>query len=475
VQARIESNRKWWTLGAVTLAVFVTTLDNTVVNVALPSIQTDLGLGRSALEWVVSSYVLAFGFLLLTGGKLADVFGRQRLFLLGLVVFTGASLLGGFAGNAELLIIGRALQGLGAALMTPASLAIISATFEERERGKAIGIWAGAMALAFALGPVTGGALAEHVHWSWIFFLNIPVGLAAIVVGRAAIAESRDTTVGRSLDVRGLVTSAVGLLALIYALIEANTRGWDSPLILSLIGVAAVALAAFAVVELRGREPMLPLSLFRTKAVAGANAIVFLNGVALFGVYLFTSLFLQGVLGLTAVEAGVAFVPMAVLSAVASGVSDKLAARSGPARVVSAGLLLIAVGLVLLALVDETGGIGSVMPGLIACGIGWGLTTPIFSVVLGAVAVEKSGVASGLLNTSREVGGAFGIAVMGAILAARESSALAGGSSGPEAFLSGYSTSLIVASGLILAGAVIAWRTLGRPRPPATELAPQPA
>src|SRR5919109_4654121 len=229
-------NRKWWTLAAVSVGLFMIMLDNTVVNVALPSIQQDLRIGPSGLEWVVNAYALTFGVLLLSGGKLADLFGRRMIFIVGLVIFTGASLWCGLSGGAESLIAARTVQGIGAALMNPATLSIITATFPPRQRGMAIGIWAGVAALALAIGPLVGGLITEHIGWNWIFFINIPVGVLAIVVARLVIAESRDTSAEQRLDLPGLLASAIGLFALTYALIEANSYGWTDPLILVLFG-----------------------------------------------------------------------------------------------------------------------------------------------------------------------------------------------------------------------------------------------
>src|SRR6266487_1673794 len=250
-------NRKWWTLVAVAIGLFMIMLDNTVVNVALPSIQRDLGIGISELEWVVNAYALTFGVLLLTGGKLADMLGRRAIFIAGLVIFTGASLWCGLAGGAGSLIAARTVQGVGAALMNPATLSIITATFPPRQRGTAIGIWAGVSALALAIGPLVGGILTEKISWSWIFFVNVPVGILGVLAARAFIDESKDTSREQRLDLPGLVTSAVGLFALTYALIETNTHAWGSARVLTLFGIAIVALAVFVALELRQRAPML--------------------------------------------------------------------------------------------------------------------------------------------------------------------------------------------------------------------------
>ncbi|MDX6435541.1 MAG: hypothetical protein QOK34_375, partial [Gaiellaceae bacterium] len=286
-------NRKWWTLAAVAIGLFMIMLDNTVVNVALPSIRADLGISISELEWVVNAYALTFGVLLLTGGKLADLLGRRAIFIAGLVVFTGSSLWCGLAGGAASLIAARTVQGIGAALMNPATLSIITATFPPRQRGTAIGIWAGISALALAIGPIVGGVLTEKIHWSWIFFINIPVGVAGVIAARLFIDETKDTSAEQRLDVPGLLTSAIGLFALTYGLIETNDHAWTSRYVLVLFAVAVVALTAFVLLELRQRLPMLDLSLFRNPTFAGANAAMLLVGLAMFGIFFYNSLFLQ--------------------------------------------------------------------------------------------------------------------------------------------------------------------------------------
>src|SRR5215216_5333970 len=295
--------RKWWTLAAVAFGLFMIMLDNTVVNVALPSIRDDLGISISELEWVVNGYALTFGVLLLTGGKLADMLGRRRIFMLGLVVFTASSLACGLADSADMLIGARVVQGVGAALMNPATLSIITATFPPRQRGMAIGIWAGVSAMALAIGPLLGGLLTQHAGWEWIFIVNVPVGVVAIIVARLVIHESRDTSHEQRLDLPGLLTSGVGLFALTYGLIEANTYGWTSARILSLFTVAAVSLVTFVLLERYQRLPMLDLSLFKSGTFAGANIVVLLVFLAMFGVFFFVSLYMQNILGYSAVQA----------------------------------------------------------------------------------------------------------------------------------------------------------------------------
>ncbi len=456
--------QKRLTLLAVSLAVFITAVDNTVVNVALPSIRRDLGLGQSALEWIVNGYILAFATLLLTGGRIGDLFGRRRAFLAGLALFTAASLLGGLADGELLLVAARAAQGVGAALMTPATLAILSAAFPEEERGKAIGTWAAVGALGFAVGPVAGGLLAEHLGWNWIFWINVPVGLAGLLVGRRAIVESRDRTVRRQIDVAGVLSSGIALLALTYALIEANRDGWRSPTILGLFAVAGAAAAASVVFENRREEPMLDLSLFRRRTFAAGNLVLVLSGFGLFGVFFFLSLYLQGVVGLSAVQGGLAFTPMAAVLIVAAPLSARLAERFGAAQVVASGMLLFAAGLFLISRAEVGSQYLDVVPGLVVAALGSALTTPLTTAVLASVPVEKAGVASGALNTSRELAGSLGIAVMGAILAAREGHALAHGATASAAFVSGYTLALEIGAAVLLAGAAIALAALPRGR-----------
>jgi EmrB/QacA subfamily drug resistance transporter len=315
VRARIlaEENRKWWTLGALAFALFMIMLDNTVVNVALPSIQRDLAIGLSELEWTVNAYALTFAVLMLTGGKLADFFGRRRVFLIGLAIFTLASLACGLATTGGTLIGARTVQGVGAAIMMPATLSIISATFPPHQRGMAIGIWAGVSAMALAIGPLIGGLITEHIDWSWIFFLNVPIGVLGFAVSRLAIRESRDTSAEQRLDFPGLIASAVALFALTFGLIEANAYGWGDPVILGLFALSAVALAAFVWLEAHQRSPMLDLSLFRSSTFAGANVVALLVTLAMFGVFFFMSIYMQNVLGYSATKTGAVFLPMTVL------------------------------------------------------------------------------------------------------------------------------------------------------------------
>src|ERR1044072_6287978 len=305
--------RKWWTLFAVAFGLFMIMLDNTVVNVALPSIREDLGISISELEWVVNGYALTFGVLLLSGGKLADMLGRRRIFIAGLVIFTASSFFCGFANSAGVLIGARVVQGVGAALMNPATLSIITATFPPRQRGTAIGIWAGVSALALAIGPLVGGAITEHINWSWVFYINVPIGILGLFAARIFIDESRDSSHEQRLDPPRLVTSAIALFSLTYALIEANSRGWSDPLIVGLFVVAGVFFALFGLLEHRQRLPMLALKLFRNGTFTSSNTVMLLIGLAMFGTFFFVSLFVQNVLDYSPMQAGASFLPMTML------------------------------------------------------------------------------------------------------------------------------------------------------------------
>src|ERR687897_2853479 len=340
-----EEARKWWTLAAVAFGLFMIMLDNTVVNVALPSMARDLGADLSALEWIVTGYALTFAALMLTGGKLADLLGRRLIFVVGLVIFTGASLACGLAETEQFLIGARVVQGAGAALMSPATLSIIAATFPPRQRGMAIGIWAGVSALALAIGPLVGGLLTEHISWSWIFFVNVPIGVIAIAASLLLIPESKDESAEQRLDVPGLLTSGIGLFALTYGLIEANTYGWTSGRIVGAFVVALAMLVAFVLLELRQRIPMLDLSLFRSGTFAGANLAVLLVALAMFGVFFFVSLYMQGVLGYSAVKTGAAFLPMTILIVLVAPIAGRSSDRFGSRWLMTSGMVLIAIQL----------------------------------------------------------------------------------------------------------------------------------
>jgi EmrB/QacA subfamily drug resistance transporter len=453
-------NRKWWTLGAVAFGLFMIMLDNTVVNVAVPAIQRDLGVGLSELEWIVAGYALSFAALMLTGGKLADLMGRRRIFVLGIVIFTVSSLFCGMADSGNTLIGWRIVQGVGAALMNPATLAIIAATFPPRERGAAIGIWAGVSALALAIGPLVGGLITEHASWNWVFLINVPVGILGIVASYLLIDESRDMSENQRLDLAGLVLSGAGLFSLTYALIEANNHGWTSARILGFFGAAAVLLVAFVVWELRTRFPMLDLSLFRNGTFAGANAVILLVGFAMFGIFFYVSLYMQNILGFSAVQAGAAFLPMTLLIIICAPIAGRLSDRIGSRWLMTSGMALLGIQLLYYSTLGATAGFFNLLPGLLIGGLGMSLTmTPSAAAVIGSVPVDKAGVGSAVMNSMRQVGGSLGIAALGAILAHG-----IGGRATPEAFVDGYSMALRVGAIVTLTGAVVAAATVRKVR-----------
>ena len=456
--------RRWWALVAVALATFMTYLDNNVTNVAIPTIQRSLHLSIAGLEWVVSSYVLVFAGLLLASGRIADVYGRRRLFFAGTVVFTLASLAAGLAGSGGMLIGARVVQGLGAALVVPTTLAIIMATFHDaRERTAAIGLWTAIGAMALAFGPLIGGFISQHLHWGWIFFINVPVGMIALTIAALSMDESRDTSAVRRLDVPGMVTSSVALFALTYALIEGHDKGWTSGLILGAFTLAAITMAAFVVVEARTQHPMVDLNLLRSRVFGGGTVTMMLWAFGIFGIYFFTSIYLQDILGFSPTKAGLAFVPMALCLAAAASVAGPIYTRLGAHRTVAGGMAMMAVGLYLFSVLGADATFASLMPGFLLFGAGAGLMqVPLTNSVLHGQPPERSGVASALLNATREVAGLFGITVIGAILRSRQSVELRHGAAPGTAFLDGYHAGLFVTVALVALGAVISYLALRR-------------
>jgi EmrB/QacA subfamily drug resistance transporter len=474
LRARIfaEENRKWWTLGAVAFGLFMIMLDNTVVFVALSSIQSDLHISQSELEWVVSGYALTFAVLMLTGGKLADMFGRRRIFIVGLTIFTASSLACGLATGAGFLIGARVVQGVGAALMNPATLSIIVATFPPRQRGTAIGIWVGVSAMALAIGPLIGGILTEQINWSWIFFINVPVGIAGIIVSRLVITESRDESEEQRLDLPGLLSSAIGLFGLTYALIEGNNYGWSSGRILASFAVAAVGLVSFVVLEHRQRVPMLDLSLFKNSTFAGANLTMLLVALAMFGVFFFNSLYLGQVLGYSPIQTGAAFLPLTVLIVFVAPLAGRFSDKIGSRWLMGSGLVLLSASLLSFSTLGVDSTFWDIVPGLILGGFGMSLAmTPTTAAAMGSVPVDKAGVGSAVLNSMRQVGGSLGIALMGAIVASSVS-VLPGNPEYPDQFVQGYHNALHVAAAIAIVGAVVAVATVRKVHHPEPEAQP---
>jgi EmrB/QacA subfamily drug resistance transporter len=412
-----DDNRRWWTLGAMCFALFMVMLDNTVVNVALPSIQKDLGSSISGLEWTVNAYTLSFAVLLVTGGRLGDIFGRRRVFLLGVVVFGLSSAFIGFSQSDAWLIAGRAAQGIGAAFMMPATLSIISNAFPPQERGKAIGTWAGVSALALAIGPVVGGFLVENVSWQSIFFLNVPVAIVAVFVTIAAAQESRDETSTHQVDLPGVLTISVALGALVLALVEGNSWGWGSASIIGLLAVSLASLVTFVVAEMRSPEPMVDFSFFRSRSFLGANLVAFLVSFAMLAMFFFLALYMQNINGYSPLEAGVRFLPSTVMIILVGPIAGRLTDRIGPKPLMTAGMLIVAASMFWQGHLAVDTSYGFLVGAFILMGIGMGLVmSPMSTAAMNAVEHTKAGVASGILSMSRMVGGTFGVAAMGALV-----------------------------------------------------------
>jgi EmrB/QacA subfamily drug resistance transporter len=499
-----EENAKWWTLAAMCFALFMIMLDNTVMNVALPSIQSDLGASISSLEWVINGYSLSFAVLLATGGRLGDILGRRRMFLTGVVLFALSSATAGLAPSTAALVTSRITQGVGAALMMPATLSIITNAFPPSERGRAIGTWAGVSALALALGPLLGGFLTEHVSWRAIFYLNIPVAAGAVATALFAVRESRDETVGREIDWGGTAVLTVGLTAGVLALIEGNGWGWGSERIIALIAASVVFLAVFAWMEGKVRAPIVQFEFLRNRDFLGAVTVAFIISFAMLGMFFFMALYIQNILGYSPLEAGIRFLPTTLVIMVVAPIAGRMTDRIGARPPIVAGLAIVAVSLYMQAQISDTSGFSSLLVPFILMGLGIGLTmSPMSTAAMNAVEVTKSGLASGLLSMSRMVGGTFGVAVLGAIFQGHSKTALEQGLHGAglspaqiesmsqqlgsgglqqtldamppqvahqaagaahDAFISGLTTSIGISAAVAAAGAVLALFLIGSRR-----------
>jgi EmrB/QacA subfamily drug resistance transporter len=406
-------------------ALFMIMLDNTVVNVALPSIQKDLGASISGLEWTINGYTLSFAVLLATGGRLGDIFGRRRMFLSGVVVFALSSATAGFAVDETALVVSRVVQGVGAALMMPGTLSIITDAFPAHERGKAMGTWAGVSALALAVGPVLGGFLTEHVSWRAIFYVNIPVAIGAVLATTFAVRESRDTSVGREVDYPGVAVLTIGLTALVLALVEGNSWGWGSTEIVALLALAAVALPAFAFVERRVKAPMVHFELLGDRNFLAAVCVALIITFAMMGVFFFLALYMQDILAYTPLEAGIRFLPSTLMIVGVAPVAGRLSDRFGPRWLIAGGLVLVASSLFTFSRIAVDSSYLDLLPGFMLLGVGIAMTmSPMTSAAMNAVPVQKAGLASGVLSMFRMVGGSLGVAVTGAIFQGLVSSRL---------------------------------------------------
>ncbi|MDX6592616.1 MAG: hypothetical protein QOJ13_1812 [Gaiellales bacterium] len=420
-------DRRWLALILLTVTQFMVVLDVAIVNVALPSIQESLDFSVSNLQWVTSAYALTFGGFLLLGGRVADLMGRRRVFMAGMVVFAVASLAAGLAPSDSTLIAARALQGLGAAIISPAALSILTTTFTEgAERNKALGIWGAVSGMGGAAGVLMGGVLTDAVGWEWIFFINVPIAVAVLVIAPKLLAESRVTGLGRRFDLSGALTVTLGLVLVVYALVGTNDHGWTSGRTLGLFAISAALLAAFLAVESRTRQPLLPLRMFGNGTLTGANVVGVLIGASIFSMFFFLSLYMQEVLGYSALKTGFAYLLVSVTIIVSAAVSQMLVTRIGPRRILALGMGLLSLGLLWFTQVSVEGSyLIDLVPGFILTGIGLGFAfVPDTIAALSGVEERDAGVASGLINTSQQIGGAIGVAALVTVATTRTSDVL---------------------------------------------------
>ena len=456
---RSETNR-WLVLVLVCIAQFMVILDATIVNVALPSIQHGLHFSATSLQWIVNAYALVFGGFLLLGGRASDLLGRQRLFIAGVAVFTIASLINGIATSSGMLVGGRALQGLGAALVSPAALSIVTTTFAEgAERTKALGIWSAIAAGGGAVGLVLGGLLTETLSWRWVFFINLPIGIAAALLSLRYVANSRAEKRPDTADVAGAVTVTSGLLVLVYAIVKAQDYGWTSAKTLGLGALAAALLGSFVVIELRSKAPLIRLGIFRLRSLTASNVAMLLVASGLFSMFYFAGIYLQEVLNYGPLKAGLAFLPFTLGIIVGAVASQQLIQRIGIRAVVFVGLTLGALGLLYFTQLSTTSTyLADVFPAIAVMSIGMGMTfVPLTLLATTKVDSDDAGLASGLFNTLQQIGGALGLAVLSTLATSRTSDLIGSGVAQPTAVTNGFHVAFAVGAGLLLAGiAVIA-------------------
>jgi EmrB/QacA subfamily drug resistance transporter len=476
MSAQAAHRARWAAVVLACVAQFMVILDVSVVNVALPSIRHALGFSGAGLQWVVNAYTLAFAGFLLLGGRMADLLGRRRVFIGGLLLFSAASLVGGLASSQGMLVAARAAQGLGGAVISPASLAIITTTFTDgSERNKALGAWGAMGGAGGAFGVLLGGVLTDALSWQWILFINVPIGLAAALLAPRFIAEGRNAAAARKFDLAGALSVTLGLVAIVYAIVRTEVNGWDSAQTLVVLAAGVGLIGLFLAIEGRFADrPLMPLRIFRSRALSGANAVVFLLGAGMFGMWFFVSLYLQQVLGYSPLEAGLAFLPMTVTIIVGSMVASRLTARRGAKPLLVAGMTLQAVGLLLFSGVSAGGSYASdvLAPSLlVAAGMGLAFV-PVTIAAMAGVQPQEAGLASGLVNTSRQMGGALGLAILATVATARTNSL---GGHSAAALTAGYDLAFTVAAGFALAGALVALVVLRLERAPGQPAAVAPA
>jgi EmrB/QacA subfamily drug resistance transporter len=461
-------------LAVVAVAQFMVILDASIVNVALPTIKRDVGFSEQSLSWILNSYTLIFGGFLLLGGRLADRLGRRRLFMVGIAVFSGASLVCGVSQSEPELLVARGFQGLGGALVSPAALSIILTTFAEgRDRNRALSVWGAIAGAGGAVGLLLGGVLVQVLSWRWVFFVNVPIGAVVLALAPRIVPESRAESVAKtSYDVEGAVTITLGTMALVFTLIKANTWGWTSGRTIAGFVVSGVLIVAFVFIERRHENPLVPLRIFSNRSLSASDATLLVVAAALFGMFFFLTLYLQQVLGFSALKTGIAYLPLSLTIIAASAVASRFVDRFTPKPVLVAGLLISTGGFVFLTTVSGHGDYGShVLPAMIILGVGLGLSfVPVTIAGTSGVAPEDSGLASGLLNTTQQVGGSLGLAILSSVATSRTTSALHSGLALPIALTHGFKSAFIVAGILCAVGAVFAIALLpGRQREPADE------
>jgi len=451
-----SASRRWWALALLSVVQFMVVLDIAIVNVALPSIQVDLGFSQENLQWVISAYALTFGGFLLLGGRAADLLGRRRIFLLGLVVFTLGSLFAGFAWDEVSLIAARSVQGLGAAVISPAALSILTTTFSEgRDRNIALGVWGAVGGFGAAAGVLLGGVFTESLSWEWIFFVNVPVGLAAMALTPMLLGESRGSG-ARRFDVLGAMLVTGGLATTVFAITQANGYGWTSAKTLGLFAVAAVLLVSFVLVELKSEDALMSFSIFRIKTVAGANVAGLILGTAVMSMFLMLTLYMQQVLHFSPMKTGVAYLAVAVSVIVWSDVASQLVTKVGVKPVLVTGMIVLTIGLVYFTQVSADGSyVGDLLPGFLVIALGMGFSfVPISIAALAGVEADDAGLASGLINTSQQIGGALGIAVLSSVAVAHTTAAAANGAPQADALTTGFHAAFWIGAAFAAAGAV---------------------
>jgi EmrB/QacA subfamily drug resistance transporter len=471
-----SARRKWYGLALLLLVQFMVVLDIAIVNVALPSIQVDLGFSQENLQWVISAYALFFGGFLLLGGRAADLLGRRRLFLTGIVLFTTASLMSGLAWSEASLIGARAFQGLGAAIITPAALSILMTTFAEgKERNAALGAWGGVGAFGAVAGVLLGGILTDLLSWEWIFFVNVPVGIVGLALAPFLINESRDAT-AESYDVPGAVLVTGGLVTLVYAITQANHYGWGSLTTIGLFVASSAILGGFLLWEARAKDPLMPFSIFRLRTLVGANIAGFILGTALFGMFLMLTLYMQQVLGYSAMKTGVAYLAVAGSAIVTSGIAAQLVNRVGVKPVLIVGMTALTGGLLWFTQVSVGGSyVADLLPGFLLVAVGLGFSfVPISIAALAGVQPAEAGLASGLLNTSQQIGGALGIAALSAIATSTTEGDLSTGSAQAIALTNGFQDAFIAGAIVAFVGILVSIFVVSR-RDLVEEEVPEPA